>query len=74
MVGADHLQTNAFRDSGYTFGNTQSERDAAWLAERSAYYALVTPRSIVSTAHMSRVYNDNTMELTNAWLQTVTGV
>ena len=74
MVNADGAQTEAFRNSGHTFGTTPRERHAAWLAERDAYFCLVPPSSIVCRTHMSREYDHNSMQFTNNWLQTVTGV
>ena len=74
MVNPDGAQTEAFRNSGHTFGTTPRERDAAWLAERDAYFCLVPPSSIVCRTHMSREYGHNSMQFTNNWLQRVTGV
>ena len=65
-------KTRVFNDSGPIFGKTEKQRHDAWLSEKNAYYCVVSPSNVVSTVNMSRLYEGNTMNKVDTWLETVT--
>ena len=74
MADKDGSQTRQFKNSSYMFGNTARAQNSVWREEQCAYFCLITPASIVCTVPISRLYDTNTMQLTNDFLQTVTAV
>ena len=65
-------KTRVFNLSAHIFGKTEEQRHSRWLSEKNAYYCLVSPANVVSTVNMSRLYESNTMNKTDNWLETVT--
>ncbi len=72
MTNADGSPCLDFKNSGSIFGRTPATRMSMWNDEQHAYFGLITPSSIISTVHMSRECDSDSMTHTNTWLQTVT--
>ena len=74
MVNSRGKPTTAFTDAGEIFGKDTSTRMSTWQSEKNAYYNLISPSSVVTTANISREYKESSMELSDVWLQTITNI
>ena len=72
MVGSNGNPARSFNQAGDIFGKDIDTRMSFWQSEKNAYYGLITPSSVVTTANISREYNEMSMHCNDVWLQTVT--
>lgn len=72
MVGSSGNPARSFTQAVEIFGKDTTTRMTIWQSEKNAYYALITPSSVVTTAHISREYNEESMDCNDVWLQTIT--
>lgn len=64
----------AFLQSGNVFGKNETDRMNRWRSEKKAYFGLISPQTIVTTANICREYTESSMQRSDVWLQTVTSV
>ena len=63
--------TSHFHRFSKMFGDTPAAQRERWKSEQKAYYCLVTPSTIKTTANMSRIYVTGSMVQSDDWLETV---
>lgn len=71
MVDSRGRPSHAFVHSGDIFGKDKMK---LWQSEKKCYFGLISPKSIVTTANISREYEESSMNCSDIWLQTVTNV
>jgi len=64
--------TKSFTEAVEIFGKDTTTRMKIWQSEKNSYYGLITPTSVITTANISREYNESSMEFNDVWLQTIT--
>ena len=72
MCNRDGTPSRSFVEQGHIFGDTQTERDEIFEKEKCAYFGLLSPKSVERTVHMTPEFVDDTMLLSDTWLETVT--
>ena len=72
MVDSRGKPSTSFTQAGEIFGKDTTTRTSIWQSEKNAYYALIAPSSVVTTANISREYKESSMEFSEVWLQTIT--
>ena len=71
LTSPDELQ---YLENKHLFGKSESQQLQTWNDEKNTYYGLVGISSIVSTLHMTREYQVNSMKHSDNWIESVTVV
>ena len=71
MCNRDGTPNRSFVQQGHMFGYTQEERLQVFQAEKRAYFGLLSPNSVQRLVHMTPEFLDDTMSLSDTWIETV---
>ena len=71
MCNRDGTPNRSFVEQGHMFGNTQGERQQVFESEKRAYFGLLSPKSVERTVHMTPEFVDDTLSLSDTWIETV---
>ena len=66
--------STTYLENKHLFGKSESQQLQTWNDEKNTYYGLVGISSIVSTLHMTREYQVNSMKHSDNWIESVTVV
>ena len=72
MCNRGGTPNRSFVEQGHMFGNTQGERQQVFESEKRAYFGLLSPNSVERLVHMTPEFRDDTMSLSDTWIETVT--
>lgn len=72
MCNADGTPNRYFAEQGHIFGTTETQRSKTFAEEKCAYFGLLSPRNVERTVHMTPEFVDDTMSLSDTWIETVT--
>ena len=64
---ASGQRTRAYQTQSFMFGNTEQERNRAYVNELHAYYCLFPPSEIKERTYMTQQYVGDTMTKSNVW-------
>ena len=71
MCKRDGTPSRYFEEQGHVFGSTSAQRHRCFEEEKFAYYGLLAPKHIQRTVHMTPEFVDDTMSLSDTWIETV---
>ena len=72
MCKPDSTPNTNFLQQGHMFGNTDEKRLQRFEDEKYAYFGLMSPNSIVRKVHMTQEFQDDSLSMSDTWIETVT--
>ena len=72
LVTRNGRPSQMFMNQNYIFGNSHGRQQRRWRNEKNAYFCIHLESEIDSRVHMTREYDEDTMNYSNVWLETVT--